>query len=194
MALGSKFFSPTQLKMSTYSKEVLAIYMAFLEFAHILWEATKPTINLTHNNSITSVFQTKSFPPALWNACDYVDQINFKIAHLAGPVSSQQCGCFSLQTGTQSQEKERYQNPGRYPNNTYWSDHIFLGCRWRRTYFLYTSRQKRRVRGTNPWTEGTIQIKHEAMSSKWGSVLLENKCERTYKNRRKHYVVFHERN
>ena len=39
VALGSKTFSPGQLKMSIYSKDFLAIYMAFLEFAHILWEA-----------------------------------------------------------------------------------------------------------------------------------------------------------
>ena len=36
VAFGSKIFSPAQLKMSIYSKEYLAIYMAFLEFAHIL--------------------------------------------------------------------------------------------------------------------------------------------------------------
>ena len=36
VAIGSKVFSPAQLKMSIYSKEFLAIYMAFLEFAHIL--------------------------------------------------------------------------------------------------------------------------------------------------------------
>ena len=35
VAFGSKIFSPAQLKMSIYSKEFLAIYMAFLEFAHI---------------------------------------------------------------------------------------------------------------------------------------------------------------
>ena len=57
--------------------------MAFLEFAHILWEATKPTIVLTDNKSVT-----RFFPPALWNACDYVLQLNFKIAHIAGPVNT----------------------------------------------------------------------------------------------------------
>ena len=45
----SNIFSPAQLKMSIYSKEFLAIYMAFLEFAHNLWEATKPIIGLTDN-------------------------------------------------------------------------------------------------------------------------------------------------
>ena len=88
VAFGSKFFSPAQLKMSIYSKEFLAIYMAFLEFAHILREATKPTIVLTDNKSVTRFFQTKAIPPALWNAYDYVLQFNFKIAHLAGSVNT----------------------------------------------------------------------------------------------------------
>ena len=87
-AFGSKIFSPAQLKMSIYSKEFLAIYMAFLEFAHILWEATKPTIVLTDNKSVIRFFQTKAIPPALWNACDYVLQFNFKIAHIAGSVNT----------------------------------------------------------------------------------------------------------
>ena len=88
VAFGSKIFSPAQLKMFIYSKKFLAIYMAFLEFAHLLWEATKPTIVLTDNKSVTRFFQTKAIPPALWNACDYVLQFNFKIAHLAGSVNT----------------------------------------------------------------------------------------------------------
>ena len=32
------------------------------------------------------------------------------------------------------------------------------------------------------------------MDSKWGTNLVENSCERIYKDRRKHYVVVHERN
>ena len=88
VAFGSKIFSPAQLKMSIYSKTFSAIYMAFLEFAHILWEATKPTIVLTDNKSVTRFFQTKAIPPALWNACDYVLQFNFKIAHIAGSVNT----------------------------------------------------------------------------------------------------------
>ena len=65
VAFGSNIFSPAQLKMSIYSKEFLAIYMAFLEFAHILWEAIKPTIVLTDNKSTTRFFQTEAIPPAL---------------------------------------------------------------------------------------------------------------------------------
>ena len=62
--------------------------MAFLEFAHILWEATKPTIALTDNKSVTRFFRTKAIPTALWNACDYVLQYNFELAHIAGSVNT----------------------------------------------------------------------------------------------------------
>ena len=88
VAFGSKVFSPAQLKMSIYSKEFLAIYMAFLEFSHILWETSNPTIVLTDNKSVTRFFQTKAIPPSLWNACDYVLQFNFKIAHIDGSVNT----------------------------------------------------------------------------------------------------------
>ena len=62
--------------------------MAFLDFAHILWEATKPMIVLTDNKSVTRFLQTKAIPPALLNACDYVLQFNFKTAHIAGSVNT----------------------------------------------------------------------------------------------------------
>ena len=88
VAFGSKLISPVQLKMSIYSKDFLAIYIAILESAHILWETPKPTIVLTDNKSVTRFFQTKAIPPSLWNACDYVLQFNFKIAHIAGSVNT----------------------------------------------------------------------------------------------------------
>ena len=62
--------------------------MAFLKFAHVLWEATKPTIVLTDYKSVTRFFQTKAIPPALRNACDYVLQFNFNIAYIAGSVNT----------------------------------------------------------------------------------------------------------
>ena len=88
VAFGSKVFSPAQLMMSICSKEFLAIYIAFLEFAHILWETPKPTIVLTDNKSVTRFFQTKAIPPSLWNACGYVLQFSFKKADLAGSVNT----------------------------------------------------------------------------------------------------------
>ena len=69
--------------MSIYCKEFLAIYHAFLEYSHILWETTIPTLVMTDNRSVTRFFQTKAIPPTLWNACDYVLQFNFHIMHVA---------------------------------------------------------------------------------------------------------------
>ena len=88
VSFASKFFSPAQLKMSVNSEDILVIYMEFRELAHIFWQATKPPIVLTDNNSVTRFFQTKAIPPALWNARDYVFQFNFQIANIAGSVNT----------------------------------------------------------------------------------------------------------
>ena len=53
-----------------------------------LWETTKPTIVLTDNKSVTRFFQTIAIPPAFWNACDYVLQLNFRIARIVGSVNT----------------------------------------------------------------------------------------------------------
>ena len=84
VAYGSKTSTPEQINMSIYAKEFLAIYFAFKEFGHIFWGAPKPVIILTDNKAVTRFFQTKIIPPALWNACDYVIQFNFVIAHIPG--------------------------------------------------------------------------------------------------------------
>ena len=88
VSFGFKTFSFAQLKNSRDSKEVLTSFMEVLEFAHILWQATKPTIVLTGNKSVTRFFQTKTFPLALWSASNYVLQFNFKIAQIAGSVNT----------------------------------------------------------------------------------------------------------
>ena len=49
VAFGSKVFSPAQLEMSIYCKEFQAIHHAFLEYSHILWETTLPTLVMTDN-------------------------------------------------------------------------------------------------------------------------------------------------
>ena len=74
--------------MSIYAKEFLAIYFAFSEFGYILWEAEQPTIILTDNQSVTRFFKTKLIPPPLWNACDFVLQFKFTIAHIAGKTNT----------------------------------------------------------------------------------------------------------
>ena len=84
IAYGSKTFTPSQLKLSIYAKEILAKYYVFKEFGHIFWGTPKPVIILTDNKSVTRFFQTKIIPPPLWNACDFVIQFNFTIAHIPG--------------------------------------------------------------------------------------------------------------
>ena len=71
------------MKMSIYAEKFLAIYFAFKEFGHLFLGAQKPVIILTDNKAVRRVFQTKIVPPALWNACDYV-QFNFVIAYIPG--------------------------------------------------------------------------------------------------------------
>ena len=49
IAFGSKTFNPTQLKMSIYAKEFLAIYFAISEFGHPMWGSVFPVIVFTDN-------------------------------------------------------------------------------------------------------------------------------------------------
>ena len=88
IAFGSKTFNPTQTKMSIYAKEFLSIYFAFVEFGHLMWGSTFPVIVFTDNRSVTQFFRANLIPPALWNACDYVLQYNFVIAHVAGSINT----------------------------------------------------------------------------------------------------------
>ena len=84
IAYGSKTFIPSHLKMLKYAKEFLAIYYAFKDFGQIFWGIPKPVIILTDNKSVTRFFQAKIIPPPIWNACDFVIQFNFTIAHIPG--------------------------------------------------------------------------------------------------------------
>ena len=63
IAFGSKTFNPTQLKLSIYAKEFLAIIFAFSEFGHRMWGSTVPVIVFPDNRAVTRFFQTKIIPP-----------------------------------------------------------------------------------------------------------------------------------
>ena len=67
--------------MSIYVKEFLAIFFAFKDFGHNFWGTPKLVLILT-DKSVTRFFQIKIYPPTQWNACDYVIQFNFTIAHI----------------------------------------------------------------------------------------------------------------
>ena len=88
IAYGSKTYSPSQIKMSIYAKEFLANYMAFKDFRHVFSGATKPVIIKTDSKSVTRFFRTKMIPPPPWNACDFVPQFNFTIAHIPGKMNT----------------------------------------------------------------------------------------------------------
>ena len=88
IAYGSKTYSPSQLKMSIYAKELLAIYMAFKEFGHIFWGANKPVIIMKYSKSVNRFFETKMIPPPLWKACEFVLQFNFTSAHILGKMNT----------------------------------------------------------------------------------------------------------
>ena len=62
--------------------------MAFNEFGNELWGAIKPVIIMTDSKSVTRILQTKMIPPPLWNACDFVLQYNFTIAHILGKMNT----------------------------------------------------------------------------------------------------------
>ena len=192
VAFGSKNFSPAQLKMSIYSKEFLAIYMAFLEFAHILWETSKPTIVLTDNKSVTRFFQAKTIPSSPWNACDYVLQFNFKIAQIACSINK--AADFLSRLELKATEnihlkiREDVQTTPigvSTPSSDVADEEQF--------FFMQTDGQDE-TEEINPTTKKAISEKGSTMGSKPGTILNEAKYQRIYKDRRKHYVVLHQRN
>ena len=90
--------------MSTYCKEFLAINHAIVEYSHILWEITLLTLVMTDNRSVTRFFQTKTIPPTIWNACDYVLQFKFHIMHVAGTQNT--AAYFLYRDSTSTPKKE----------------------------------------------------------------------------------------
>ena len=116
IAYGSKTYPPSQIKMSIYAKEFLAIYLAFKEFGHIYWGATKPVIIMTDSKSVTRFFQTKMIPPPLWNACDFVLQFNFTIALI--PEKNEHRSRHSISFGNGPKRENSLKNQRRHPNKT----------------------------------------------------------------------------
>ena len=88
VSFGSQFFNTSQLKMSTYCKEFLALYFALEHFSHFIWGAEKPVIVLTDNKSLTSFFQSKSLHPSLCNFMDRVIAYNIVLAHIPGKANA----------------------------------------------------------------------------------------------------------
>ena len=191
VAFGSKIFSPAQLKMSIYSKEFFAIYMAFLEFAYILWEAIKPTIVLTDNKSVTRFFQTKAIPPALWNACDYVLQFNFKIAHIAGSVNT--AADFLSRLELKVTEKIRLKiREGIHTMPIEVTTSSSDVADEEQFFFTHADDAKESEEHTLERKEQSRQNAKQWAANEELPALKTSVKE--FKDRREHYVVFHERN
>ena len=184
VAFGSKLFSPAQLNMSIYSKQSLVIYMAFLQLAHSFREATKPTIVFTESKSLTRFFQTKAIPPGLWKACDYVLKFNFRIAHIAGSVNT----AVDLLSRMKLNIPEKIRLKIREfiqttPIEVTTSSSDVADAE----NFFFTQADKK-----NESEEQTYERKDQFKQNakQWVSnekpSSLENKCERIYKDRRKH--------
>ena len=137
-AYESKTFTPAQIKMSIYAKEFLAIYFAFKEFGHIFWGAPKPVIILTDNKAVTRFFQTKIIPPGLWNACDYVIQFIFVIAHILGAQNTAADYLSDWKTiGSKSKGQISDENSRRCTNTTNRNQCPIRGGVARRTNLLH---------------------------------------------------------
>ena len=78
------YSSPLCKSRSQFFYMFLANYKAFFRNVHVLWETRKPTTVLTDDKSLTQFVQSEAIPPALCSACDYVLQVKFKIAEIAG--------------------------------------------------------------------------------------------------------------
>ena len=136
MAFGSKMFSPSQIKMSIYAKDFLAIYFAFMEYSHILWESTKTVVVLRDNKSVTQFFQTKIIAPALWNACDFVLRFHFTIAQVPGKMNT--AADFLSRLDIQPKDKIHLttHDTRRHSYHTYPSKHPVVRC-CRRAFLLH---------------------------------------------------------
>ena len=84
VSFGSKIFQPSQLKLSIYAKEFLAVHFALQTFAHIVWGIQNPILILTDNRALTRFFQAKTIPSSLWSAVDHVLSFNFVLGHIPG--------------------------------------------------------------------------------------------------------------
>ena len=166
--------------------------MAFFEISHILWEATTPTIVLLDNKSVIRFFQTKAIPPTLWNACDYVLQFNFKIAHIAGSVNT--AAEFLSRLELKVTEKRRLKirkDILTTPIEVTTSSSDVAD----EEQFFFTHADD-----GNESEEETFERKERSRQNakQWAvneqSPGLKTSVERFYNDRREHYVVFHERN
>ena len=121
-AFESKNFCPAQRKKAVYTKEILAIYIAFFEFARFLWETTKPKFsrqvaNQSHISSKWKQFYNRG-GTYLTMCCRILQGSTYC-------QLSQYSRWVSFQTRNQRYGWDPSHNPGRLTENT-------NRCRWQR--------------------------------------------------------------
>ena len=90
--------------------------MTIKKFGRIFWGAAKPVIIMADNKSVTRFFQTKMIPPPIWNACDFLLQFNFTIAHIPGKMNTAADFFISIRNG--SKRENNFKSQRRHPNKT----------------------------------------------------------------------------
>ena len=88
VSFGSRLFTTTQLIISVYLEEFLALFFALDHFAQLIWGATKSVRVLTDHRNSTQFIQSKSIQLSLWICLDRVLSLNNLLAHIPGKSNS----------------------------------------------------------------------------------------------------------
>ena len=88
VAFVTQRFTESEMSLTMYAKEFLAMHFAFDELAHSLWGVKKPTIVMTDNKALARFFQSKKIPPKLWNYSNLALQFDIVLAHEPGVENS----------------------------------------------------------------------------------------------------------
>ena len=110
VSFGSKFFTPTYLKLSIYAEKFLAVHFAFDTLARILWGSAKPVQVLTDNCSLTRSFQAKTIPSSLWTCVEHVLNLNSVLGHIPGKANAAADYLSRMSTPTNSCQKCNAEN------------------------------------------------------------------------------------
>ena len=146
--------------------------MAILAFAHILWEATKPTIVLTDNKSVMRFLQTKAILRELWNSCDYVLQFNFEEAHIAGSTNTAADFLFSLELKVTEEIRLKVSEDIQKTRNEVKT--TFSDVANEEQFFVTQTDDESESEEKNPLTERTISAKRNGRGCRQGTVQIEN--------------------
>ena len=139
-----------------------------------------------------SVLPDKSIPPSLWNACDYVLQFNFRMAHIAGSINTAADFLSRLELKfTEKIHPKIREDVQTTPIEMSTSSSDVAD----EEQFIFTQTDDQ-----DETEEQCLQRKEQSQkkAAEWvlkrGTILNKAKYQIIYKNRWKNYVVLHQRN